>query len=213
MTRTNTEQPAGRGERRRRDILDAAGRLMVSEGHSALTLRRIARELGIGLSHVQYYFASTASIVEALLSAHLRETTERIRLAGAGASSTRALEVVLQDQKSVASCRVMWELWALSAHDQAVADHMTAFYRDYAQAVLPHVLALNPCLPVRGAALRAVLITALLEGLSLFRGAGRRPLVPPDLLDAEILRAVEAIAGSAAASAVPAAHRRARVKG
>ncbi|MFC5065071.1 TetR/AcrR family transcriptional regulator [Actinomycetospora atypica] len=68
--------PDGRlvkGAARRRDILDAALRLIGREGLGAITQRRVADEAGVPASAVLYYFAS----VDALLVTALREVNDR----------------------------------------------------------------------------------------------------------------------------------------
>lgn len=52
---------------RRGQILNAAANLILSEGLSALTMERLAREIGISKALVYNYFASREALLEALL--------------------------------------------------------------------------------------------------------------------------------------------------
>lgn len=54
-------------------ILDAAYRCMVREGYAAVSMRQIAREAGVALSQLHYYFQSK----ERLFIAVMRRTTEQ----------------------------------------------------------------------------------------------------------------------------------------
>jgi TetR/AcrR family transcriptional regulator len=55
-------------------LLDAAERLLVSDGHAAITTRRLAQEAGLNHGLVHYYFGST----ENLLVRTLERFTERL---------------------------------------------------------------------------------------------------------------------------------------
>jgi len=192
---------SAKGAQMRGEIVAAARRLLVDEGSAALTTRRIARELGVGLSHVQYYFASVDQIIQAILEEHLAEAQGRIARAGQGANERSALAVILKDQKSKESCRIFWELWCLTGRGGDAGRLMHDFNVEYVAAIVPYVLAFNPALTPEQARVRAVLIAALLEGLSLFRGHGRKPLVPAAQLDPAIYAAIYALANADSAAA------------
>ncbi len=185
-----------KGALKRDEILAAARKVLVEEGNAALTARRIARELQVGLSHVQYYYPSRDLIVKAILEQHLELTQSRIVGDGQVGSERTALNIVLKDQKSKESCRIFWELWALSGREGDVGQLMHEFHQTYVSAIAPFVEAMNPALKPDQVRVRAVMISALLEGLSLFRGYGRKAMVPATKLDPAIFAAVYAIATS-----------------
>jgi len=62
-----------RGERKRRDVLDATLRVLAREGPRAVTHRAVATEVGTSVRATTYYFESR----EALLEAALRHYAER----------------------------------------------------------------------------------------------------------------------------------------
>lgn len=185
---TDETPAASKGQRRQQAIMHCARQLMIEEGYAALSLRRVARELGLALSHVQYYFPSREALLRGILEAHLQAKRAEVQALG-GANLTAAAAVALRDQRARDSCRLFWDLWALAAQDAAVAELMTRFYADYVASVRPFVQAAAPQLSRREAEVRAVLAVALLEGLSLFRGHGREAPVPRAALD----RAVPAL--------------------
>jgi AcrR family transcriptional regulator len=61
-------------EERRRELVDAALRVVVRDGLEAATVRNIAQEAGCSVRPVQYYFADKATL---LAAAHAR-VTERL---------------------------------------------------------------------------------------------------------------------------------------
>ncbi len=56
------------GARSRREILDAAARLLRSQGYKATTLRAIAEEVGIQAGSIYYHFASKEEIVASVMN-------------------------------------------------------------------------------------------------------------------------------------------------
>jgi len=56
-----------RAAERREQLLEAAGRVLVSHGFDHLTLRGVAAEAGVRLSTLQYIFPSRADLVRALV--------------------------------------------------------------------------------------------------------------------------------------------------
>ena len=164
-----------KGERRTEKILDAATAILIDEGYAKLTMRKIAARARIAIGHLQYYYPAKQDVVRAMLERYLEQATARVaaRIAAAGdepqASALSALDVILADQESPATCRFFWELWALAARDPAIAKAMRAFYERYWQEVVHTLLAANPALGRARAGRRAALLVALLEGLTLFR--------------------------------------------
>jgi AcrR family transcriptional regulator len=52
-------------------VVDAAERLLATEGHHALTTTRIAREAGVAVGSVYQYFPDTAAILAAVADRHI----------------------------------------------------------------------------------------------------------------------------------------------
>ena len=65
-----------RGRTRVEDILECARGILVTEGIAALTTRRVARELGISVGNLAYYFASKDDLLQALIR-HVIEGYDR----------------------------------------------------------------------------------------------------------------------------------------
>ena len=62
---------------RRRQILDATSRLILEEGLGALTMERLAREVGISKALVYNYYASREGLLEALLQREQDDLRDR----------------------------------------------------------------------------------------------------------------------------------------
>ncbi len=170
----STRGASRKGQERSEAILDTAERLLVDEGHAALTLRGVAQQAGIRLGNLQYYFATREELVRALLARVLERATAKLekRMGAAGHPTTAldaALESLLEDQKEPASYRLFYDLWALAAREPAIATELRAFYARYVGAVEGLLSHAAPELSRAEAHARAELLVALLEGLSLFR--------------------------------------------
>ena len=163
-----------KGQERSETILDAAERLLVDEGHAALSLRAVAQRAGIRLGNLQYYFSTREELVRALLARILERATlrieERMGAAGEGPGALEAaLEPLLEEQLDPASYRLFYDLWALAAREPAIAAELRTFYTRYTAAVAKLLRQAAPELSRAEARARAELLVALLEGLSLFR--------------------------------------------
>ncbi|MFE8601023.1 TetR/AcrR family transcriptional regulator [Archangium violaceum] len=170
----STRGASPKGQERSEAILDAAERLLVDEGHSALSLRGVAQRAGIRLGNLQYYFATREELVRALLARILERATARLEeRMGATDNPAQALdtalEALLEDQKDPASYRLFYDLWALAAREPTIATELRAFYARYIGAVAERLGLAAPELPCAEVHARAELLVALLEGLSLFR--------------------------------------------
>lgn len=185
---------SAKGAAKRNEIIAAARAVLVDGGSAALTARHVARQLGVSLSHVQYYFPDRDQIIKAILEQHLSVAQERIARSSRTVSADAAVKVVLKDQRSKESCRIFWELWALTGRDDNISRLLNDFYVDYVSALEPFVRELNQALSPAQVRVRSVLIAAMLEGLSLFRGYGRKPPVPFSQLDPSVLAAIQAVA-------------------
>ncbi len=170
----STRGTSRKGQERSEAILDEAERLLVDEGHAALTLRGVAQRAGIRLGNLQYYFATREELVRALLARVLERATARLeeRMGTAGHPAKAldaALDSLLEEQREPTSYRLYYDLWALAAREPAIAAELRTFYVCYIDAVAELLSRVAPELPRAEARSRAELLVALLEGLSLFR--------------------------------------------
>jgi AcrR family transcriptional regulator len=77
MTRTRQRNPRGQGERLRDDIIEAASRLLADPAAPPLTLRAVAREVGVAATSVYLHFDSIESL---LLAVAGRRVGELVRI-------------------------------------------------------------------------------------------------------------------------------------
>jgi AcrR family transcriptional regulator len=75
----HTRNPRGAGDRLRQDLIAAAGRLLEQGAtHESLSLRAVAREVGIAATSVYLHFPDKASLLLALYAGHFAELTRAV---------------------------------------------------------------------------------------------------------------------------------------
>ncbi len=77
MTKARQRNPRGQGERLRDDIIEAASRLMADPAAPALTLRAVAREVGVAATSVYLHFDDIESLVLAVAERLFGELVRR----------------------------------------------------------------------------------------------------------------------------------------
>jgi len=77
MTGTRQRNPRGQGERLRDDIIEAASRLLADPAAPPLTLRAVAREVGVAATSVYLHFDDIESLIVAVVDRLFTELVRR----------------------------------------------------------------------------------------------------------------------------------------
>jgi TetR/AcrR family transcriptional repressor of bet genes len=160
-------------EQRRRELVDAALRLVVTDGLEGATVRNIAREAGCSIRPVQYYFADKAAL---LAAAHAR-VTERL---GARVAAAIAALGPSPEPRRIGRA-VVRSFLPLDAESR---DGMIVYYAFYAAELT------NPRVRIPGAVGAPNAIASILS-TQIRRHFGRRK--PPFQVDREALLLVVAV--------------------
>ena len=116
-------------------ILQAALHVLIEEGSGAFTLRRIAAQCDLQVGNVSRHFPRKEMLVQVLLDELLTSSEERLKR---GVYETKmspedALALViagtLEDIETKRITRLITELWAMSNHNDFVAERVEALYR------------------------------------------------------------------------------------
>ncbi|MFZ4719149.1 MAG: TetR/AcrR family transcriptional regulator [Ilumatobacteraceae bacterium] len=199
-----------RGEATRARILETATRLLIELGAEGMSFRNVARELGMSIGNMQYYFPSRASLLDEVCSAWAEQWKLGANAAAQGGSTPRdaimrMVDYWLESQQKE-EVRIFWQLFVLSAYD--AEDTLKVQRRqddDLIKSVADRLRAMHPDLGRNEAVRRAATISALIDGAGIFLGYGRA--VRPDLRG---LRADVRAAALAIADAPPEAPKRPR---
>ena len=164
------------GQERVVQILETAVDILIHDGFPAVTLREIARRMGIRVSAISHYYSSREDLLLDVLSGvlnsyeaffgDLREASDQ-----PAEERLRAfIRAILDDILTLKTTRLFPELWALAGHDANVARMIDAIYIRSRLIVCRFIAAINPALDVRMRENLALFITASLEGLTVFAG-------------------------------------------
>ena len=190
-------QPA-RGRRRRaarvEEIMVAARHVLAAEGYAEFSLRRIARELNIRLSTLQHYFPSKDDLFRAMVEATVADyDAAYVRQAADWGRTPRArlggmINYLLNDLRNPDTAGFFMEFWARALRDPVAEDLMYRAYRHHRDRVRIAMAPLNRSLPGRTAEHRAIMVAALIEGMTLFIGGNRQGDSGLEGIEAEIER-------------------------
>jgi TetR/AcrR family transcriptional regulator len=113
----STRRIAGPNSKNRVVLLDAAERVMIAEGHAAVTSRRVAAEAGLKPQLVHYYFATMDDLFLAVFRRRAEVGLERQAAALSSADPMRALWQFSLDPAGTA---LTTELNSLANHRKAI---------------------------------------------------------------------------------------------
>lgn len=191
-----------KGQQRVQEILDAAVSVIIDDGYSGFTLRRIAELTSITLSNLQYYFPSKEALLQAMMVREFERSTAELDAlmerpaAKPKARFLQAIDYVLSDQEKESRCALFWELWAMSVREPLVAPIMDGFYDQFMRRMAELILDLSPTMARATAQRRAGVIISMLEGASLLRGAGKPQRTTLAGFEKEIREACLTLAGA-----------------
>ena len=192
--RARPAQPRRRGSARVEEILDAARHVLAQEGYAEFSLRRVARRVNIRLSTLQHYFPSRDDLFRAVVertvaaydAAYVRQSaqwgkTARSKLAG-------MVRYLLDDLRHPDTAGFFVEFWARGMRDPEAGRLLQQAYRHHRDRIRIAMAPLNPSMSGRTAELRALLVAALIEGMTIFIGGQRTRDPSLDGLEEEVTR-------------------------
>jgi len=157
-------------------ILRAALNVLVEEGSRAFTLRRIAAECGMKVGNLSYYFPRkenlVAELLEAILAGYSDMATEMLSpdVADPEERLANIIALMMDDLRSKRTTNLFPELWALANHEETVDRLVQDFYARAQESLAGRVKAVNATLSDADAKAVALLISATIEGTTIFAG-------------------------------------------
>ncbi|MDR6866237.1 AcrR family transcriptional regulator [Microbacterium resistens] len=129
-------------DRRRREIVDVATRIILKGGFEAATMRSIAAEAGFANGALKHYFPGKESIVAATFETMLARISEGV--APPDAASTTAegalrgfLEATIpRDTEQIAAGRVLLALWEHAMSHDALAELYRGHLRSWRSSLI-----------------------------------------------------------------------------
>jgi AcrR family transcriptional regulator len=160
-------------------ILKAAFQVLIEEGASAFTLRRIAQQCGLNVGNVSRHFPRKEMLVQVLLEELLSPSEGLIErnIRETGMAPEDALALIIGGSFDQIATKPMThlfiELWAMANHNAFVADRVEGVYRYVHQLIASFVTQLNPALSPEEVDAVSLFINASIEGSTMLAGYGK----------------------------------------
>lgn len=162
-----------KGVERAQEIMNAAREIFATEGYAGLSMRRVAARVNVSLSTVQHYYKDKDTMVEAVLRYMIddyRVAMEQLNESMNGKTQIErlmaAMDLFLAEVRKPDVAGVFMEIWSL-ANRNAVAARILDQVRVREQKEFVRLIqGLVPHLSERDYELRAVLMIAQIEGLT-----------------------------------------------
>jgi len=173
-TRRNREQ-------RIREILDTARQVFQEDGYAGFAIRRVADRMGITHGNLQYYFRTTEDLLRTALPAYLSQVMEdytnianRPGTDAAQRCST-LINRIFQNLNETDLPKFMVEIWAFASHEAYVAELLRDMQTRFRGIFAKLLSELHPTLSSDECLVRAAVIAAQMDGMTIFASHGDYP--------------------------------------
>jgi AcrR family transcriptional regulator len=164
------------GQERVVQILETAVEILIHDGIAAVTLREIARRMGIRSGAIYHYYATREELILDMLTGVLKSYEDFfVDFRGESDEPPEArlrafIGAVLDDIQTLHTTRLFPELWVMAGRDDQVARMIDAIYIRSRLIAKRFIRAINPALDPRTVENMALFICASLEGMTVFAG-------------------------------------------
>lgn len=193
--------PTPKGAARVNDILATAHRIFINEGYVALSMRRLAADLGVRINAVQHYYPTKVLLLEAMLihtldryEAKMRRALHPIEDALPPQRLRVTLEYFMRSTEDPETNAVVSELHALASRNDFAKGILGEVLRRARELVLPALRAFADGHDNETYDLRAALIVAQFHGLMVYLAANSPPKKGLSRLRKETIEACTRIA-------------------
>lgn len=168
------------------------------KGLDDVSMRDVARGLGVSLAALQYHYPTKAALFDAFVQRSFdgyRERLQRISSESeAQARFTNVLRFVARETLATAQGGVLAMIEARAHHDEASNQALQRFMRSYLEVMGTTIAAEFPDLPAKEVLLCAALVCSQLEGLaSIYEAACEAGASPSVLLEACVTTAASIV--------------------
>ena len=165
-----------KGRKTRKQILHTALVILVAEGYTAMTMRRIAAACDMKLGNLTYHFPNREDLIRELLEAVIaayENEFDKLRALSGVPPEDRLAEIcglILEDIRTEKTTRVFPELWTLSNHDPFILERVQELYARAREPIKEIIKEIRPDLDDEAAGDLAMFVSASMEGLTIFAG-------------------------------------------
>lgn len=173
-SRTNVK-----GRATRELILRSGLQVLVEEGYSAMSMRRVAAVAGMKFGHLTYYYPSredfVAELLDSIIKAYEQAFEEHILANKLDATQRLALyvQLAMDSMQNPNQAKFAPEIWALANHEPFAAMRMQDMYQRARVLIIGIVAELRPDLAIDHQEALALFAQASVEAFVLFIGDGK----------------------------------------
>ncbi len=166
-------------KKRNLEILEATRVLLSEKGYDKLSLRKIAANTGIHLKTLQHYFPTKEILIKSTLEYVISLYDKKVQEISTHSSDPEKnfknyVKYLIEDTKNIQTAGFFYQLWAMSYVDEKTNNIMNKMYLDHTNNIENLIETLNPDMGNHMRKHRAVMIAALIEGMMLFVGYGKK---------------------------------------
>ena len=190
-----------RGAARVDEIIQTTKKILVNDGLADLSTRRVARELGISIGNLHYYFSTKNDLLQAVIEDVIRgydEEFERKAKLFPNAPRKRIeafVRYLIADAKKPEVRAFFYQLWGMSVQNDFAADLRDKAYDRFTNMMLEMLVPLHPEKSSRELKLLALGVNTAIEGLHVTFGLGKEMLEQypemEELLFQQIMRNID----------------------
>jgi AcrR family transcriptional regulator len=163
-----------KGRKRIVEIMEACRTVLIDKGYTQFSLRNIAKEAGIHLSNLQYYFRTRDDLLRELIRHNAISYFENYEKLYASLPSdpypkfVTVIDFLIEDIKNPLTRRYFIQLWALlDASDEHSGKLINDMYAPLLARLNEDLKDLNPKLSPGLRQQRAAIITSMIDGMML----------------------------------------------
>ena len=166
-------------KKRNLEILEATRVMLSEKGYDKLSLRKIAVITGIHLKTLQHYFPTKEILIKSTLEYVISLYDKKVQEISTHSSDPEKnfknyVKYLIEDTKNIQTAGFFYQLWAMSYLDEKTNNIMNKMYLDHTNNIEKLIETLNPDMGNHMREHRAVMISALIEGMMLFVGYGKK---------------------------------------
>ncbi len=160
--------------------------MLIDDGYEHLVLRSVAERCGIKLGNLQYYFATREALIVTIIELEAEKDIATIRTSlqtDEDAEALRKIVTELFGRWRGESGTIFATLNLLMQHNETYRALYQRIYRNFYAAIEEAIRCALPSLDAAECALRARLLSALVDGAPMQTGVSRKPEFRERLID------------------------------
>lgn len=197
ISESNRPAKYSRAEKRLRkldEINDVAAAVFIRDGYAEFSARKVAKEVGISLSNLQYYYGSTENLCAEMIKSKLESYVIRFEEIYLNDSMPPIERFKLAVRENILATmddttgRLFFQIGALAARDEQIKKIMVDQYDHFLSGMKYLVALINPQLNVERVQIYSALIASMIEGNFFYQW---QPSITPELRESMINNGIE----------------------